>query len=171
MPILVQWKWQQKTKTFLVIFHFCDDFSKPNLRTRCMAFRGKGPFFMYVPEDMVLSNKRLSTKSQNVTTVVTWSPSHIETGLLSEILSYANVINGFTEETKRRLKVSPIFCDFTDWKELPDMDKFREQIGYKMHTIGFDEIDKETGRAKLSFCAELCPEYIDYVRGILKPYL
>ena len=32
MPILVQWKWQERGKHFLVIFYFYDDFSKSNLR-------------------------------------------------------------------------------------------------------------------------------------------
>jgi hypothetical protein len=34
MPIFVQWKWDETRKSFLVVFHFYNDFSKPNLRIR-----------------------------------------------------------------------------------------------------------------------------------------
>ena len=84
MPVLVQWKWKEETKSYLVIFHFFDDFSAPNLRTTILGI-SKSHF----GEDIDLS-KRKSTP------LLTWAPSHIELGLLSEVLSYANRINGLT---------------------------------------------------------------------------
>ena len=170
MPILVQWKWQENTKTFLVIFHFDDDFSKTNLRTRRMTFRGKDfSFQMYIPEDLS-SSKYI--EPHNIRTVVTWAPSHIETGLLSEVLSYANIINGFSEEKKRRLlRYIPGLGDFIELQSVAEIVKFRQSLGRKVATLGYDEIDKKTNRVKFSFCAELCPEYIDYLREILKPYM
>ena len=38
MPIFVQWEWKGRTKSFLVIFHFYDDFSKPNLRMKMKKY-------------------------------------------------------------------------------------------------------------------------------------
>ena len=36
---------------------------------------------------------------------MTWAPSHPELGLLMELLSYANIINGLKETEKRKLRV------------------------------------------------------------------
>lgn len=34
MPVFVEWKWIEKTETFLAVFHFWDDGNKQNLRMR-----------------------------------------------------------------------------------------------------------------------------------------
>lgn len=75
MPVCVQWKWINRTKSFLVIFHFIDDSSRPNLRM-----------------------------SKEYSNLMTWAPSHVELGLLSEILKFANIINGLSASQKSELK-------------------------------------------------------------------
>ena len=66
--------WNEQ-KLFLVIFHFIDDFSEPNLRM-----------------------------SKEYDNLMTWAPSHVELGLLGEILRYANIIDGLRETEKKELK-------------------------------------------------------------------
>jgi hypothetical protein len=41
MPVFVEWRWQELTKTFLVIFLFNDDFSTPNVRVNKSVLEGK----------------------------------------------------------------------------------------------------------------------------------
>lgn len=43
MPILVQWKWIERTETFLVIFHSDGHYSGTNLRSTKITFEGKKP--------------------------------------------------------------------------------------------------------------------------------
>lgn len=139
MPIYVKWKWQEQTKSFLVIFRFIDDFSKPNLRIKQYP------------------------KSHRAD--VTWAPSHIELGLLSELLRYANIIGGLSETTRRELrkKLEVIYMDkyrmFIDEESLIQLD----QIPNKPHIIYVGE--------GLDLWVYVCPEYLEYFRKILKPYL
>jgi len=91
MPVFVEWKWQERFKSFLVIFHFHDDFSRPNLRVKKYE---KGRLFM-ARHSKVLSAKKAW---------MTWAPSHPELALLTELLSYANRINGLKEFEKGELR-------------------------------------------------------------------
>lgn len=87
MPVFVQWKWKEETKTFLVIFYFYDDFSKPNLRVRKYE---KGHLLMLTPSEIFTPSKAW----------MTWAPSHPEMALLTQLLTYANIINGLKEDKK-----------------------------------------------------------------------
>jgi hypothetical protein len=166
MPIFVEWDWQAKTKTFLVIFHFHDDFSRPNLRMK--KFAGN-------PSEIVIT-----TPTGNIVNPVrawtTWAPSHPELGLLMELLSYANVINGLKEAEKRKLKIelqgrkSIYEGGVTDEAVLDfvvDADQIKKRIGLDKKTVVYENETYGT----LHFCVELCSEYIDYLKEILKPYL
>ena len=165
MPILVQWKWKERTKSFLVIFHFYDDYSKPNLRTKKRKFKGKGVEFERA--------------------TITWAPSHLELGLLSELLSYANIINGLKETEKRALrrdleiavkgnKYLHLYWDpIKDLLKLPNKVLLFEgpnKVLFLGHTI-IKQYEKEIVEKDFLFCIELCPEYIDYLKKTLKPYL
>ena len=125
MPVFVEWEWKEQTKSFLMIFTFYDDFSKPNLRLRKMKVRRT-------------SHPKYDPPFKPVTT---WAPSHLELGLLSEILAYANLINGLKLTEKRKLR------------------------------------DKLEGRKTVydgneyTLLCHLCPEYIDYLKKKLKPYI
>jgi hypothetical protein len=104
--------------------------------------------------------------------ITTWSPSHVELGYLAEVLRYANIIDGLSEEEKRDLRYDlEIIVGMTDIRFGIDVDRmtdinYRFAHRYRMYLIG----DKET-LGKIALCAELCPEYIDYLEEILKPYL
>jgi len=85
MPILVQWKWVERTTSFLVIFHFFDDYSNPNLRIQ----KKSGTMEGFYPQKEAW---------------MTWAPSHVELGMLRELLRYANIVGGLKESEKRKLR-------------------------------------------------------------------
>lgn len=172
LPILIQWKWVEQPPSFLVIFHFYDDYSKPNLRTAEMRFEGYGPFYIYVPEK--LTPRLRPEEPRKVRTVVTWAPSHSELGLLMDLLSYANIVNGFKEQVKRELKKKLIIIDLATDRDLEfvaeRIKNFRKFLVDKIDAFGIQE-DQKTGETVWNFYSELCPEYLDYLKEILKPYL
>jgi hypothetical protein len=175
MPILVQWKWQEKTKTFLVIFHFYDDFSKPNLRLKKRILNGLDTLqtkqFLTYP---IAERTRKSSSEWKVEKpILTWAPSHIDLALLSDLLTHANIINGLPEDVKRDLRYDlEIVVDVgksefaIDEKRVADIDR---RFPNPCTLIGRDR-NKE-GFFSGSFSIELCPEYINYIKEILKPYL
>ena len=166
MPVLVQWKWMERTKSFLVIFHFYDDYSKPNIRFKKKKFKDE--------------------KVEFERPTITWAPSHPELGLLSELLSYANMINGLKETEKRELRrdleiavverngiLRLYWAPIKDLLQLtgkvlifeaPDFALFLSRP--ILETYKKEKIEKDS-----LFCIELCPEYIDYLRKMLKPYI
>ena len=183
MPILVQWKWRERTKSFLVIFHFFDDYSKLNLRVRKRHFikneksvEYRKPIYLYVPSqtlfpEEVKDMEKRGFLSIGIRTTTTWAPSHVELGLLGELLSYANRINGLSETEKREvLKKMLIFVDKE--KGIEECGSFEAyaklHVENKTFLMG---LESRKGKERASFCAELCPEYIDYLKKILKPYL
>jgi len=178
MPILVQWKWQEKTKTYLVIFHFYDDFSHPNLRLKKRKlewFHSNTKQLMNAPITEISSNSS-SEIGHKETSILTWAPSHTEIALLGDLLHYANIIGGLSEGIRRDLRydleitVVDKDLDKNEWamdeKRIADLDRrFRNPSVF----FGYD-LDKE-GSKNAFFCLELSPEYIDYLREILKPYM
>jgi len=176
MPVFVEWRWKEQTKSFLVIFHFYDDFSSPNLRIKkyekgTIAIQIKSPY----PEDPY----SWSIEPRKVW--MTWAPSHPELGLLMELLSYANIINGLKETEKRKLKIElqgrtplaeMVRKGFAPEDELirgACPDDIKSKIGKDKKTVVYFEPEVEP--IVLHFCVELCPEYIDYLKTVLKPYL
>lgn len=163
MPIFVEWKWEERAQSLLAIFHFYDDFSKPNLRL--LDSNKAGEPMHYV--------------GKNVTTAerpwVTWAPSHTDMALLMQMLCYANIINGLKPAEKREI-----------WIELEGKKPFRNRgfSKYELATIAVpDEIKRAIGLNKkvmtygdpedgdvMRTCVELCSEYIDYLRRLLKPH-
>ena len=146
MPIFVQWKWKERTRSFLVIFHFYVDGSELNLRM-------------------------IKREGRNITT---WAPSHLEMGCLMDVLKYANIIDGLNEAAKRELrkKLEILFVE----------DKRTSVYNGNAHKALRDTLPPNkiirltTSAAKSGFeesecCFELCPEYIDYLREVLNPYL
>lgn len=127
---------------------------------------------------------------------ITWSPSHLELGLLSELLSYANMINGFKEGRKRELRKrleiavkgdrpvklyeNPI-RDLLELQneilafETPDTYMFIKRMESREESMEprmFGEVYEKKMKGKdWFFCVELCPKYIDYLKKSLKPYL
>ena len=93
MPILVQWKWKERTKSYLVIFHFYDDYSKTNLRLKKRKFiatTGWRPLF-YFPVDREVSQRleheTMEDKDREFEKpVITWAPSHLESDIWAKFL-------------------------------------------------------------------------------------
>jgi len=145
MPVLVGWEWIEKTKTFLVIFYFYDDFSKPNLRLKKANVETEG--------SIPLIDFRGITPSKQP--VMTWAPHHYELGLLQDILQYANLINGLKEEKKRKLMHNLLIE--SPWDLNAELQK---KILFGLDANGEPFI-----------AVELCPEYIEYLKKILKSLL
>ncbi len=160
MSVFVEWKWKEKTKSFLVVFHFYDDFSKPNLRIKNYE---KGYLYVSTPFGLITPMKAW----------MTWSPSHPELALLTELLSYANIINGLKEFEKRHLRTNldPVITDDDELGITADVTSIENEIGKDKKTVVYLEKPEYPTEQPLHCCAELCPEYIYYLKKVLKPYL
>ena len=174
MPIYAQWKWIEKTQTFLLVLHFDDDYSEQNLRTREMNFsdpRGKDKLRFYVPEDVISEETFPDAKKR---TVVTWAPSHIEAGHLLELLSCANIINGFKLPLKIALRPK-LEIGFVKGKNnrkavKEALEMLREEfMGKKNFLFGYDINYRDNEPISLC-CFEVCQEYLNYLKRVLKPY-
>jgi hypothetical protein len=148
MPVFVEWRWQEKTKSFLVIFHFYDDFSKPNLRIR-----------RYEKDNRVIFDLSRGEDIWTLEAWMSWAPSHVETAMLSELLSYANIINGLGEPSKRQL-INPLTGKGGKGMNIV------QKVGLDKRIVWLTE---DSGLSYAGF--EICPIYVDYLREILKPYL
>ena len=166
MPIFVQWKWKERTKSFLVIFHFYDDFSKPNLRMKMKKYEkprlSSGGWTRGLP---VVKGDLEYVKD---IPVMTWAPSHPELGFLSELLSYANIIDGLSLSEKRILR--PMLE--------PKINIIREEgkvdVEYEMDLdVVRSTSSYITGMSRgKPYCGfELRFEYIEFLRKLLEPYL
>lgn len=142
MPIFVQWKWMERPDkpSFLVVFHFIDDYSKSNLRT-------------INPKEVHFWNE--------VRGWITWAPSHLEEALLADILRYANMVDGLSEYKLRKLR------DVLGGKSAKASHNLMKELPDKTHFYHYNSVTHEVK----TFCVELCPEYIDYLKKVLKPYI
>jgi hypothetical protein len=154
MPVFVEWEWKEQTKSFLVIFHFYDDFSRPNLRIKKYK---NGRLFVVTPERPLLTPEE---------SWMSWAPSHPELALLSQLLSYANIVNGFKESNRRELRHK--LGGFAEANNVLAV-KIPKELSAKSHVIYFTR--PEDSEDHHHFCTQLCPEYIDYLTDLLKPYL
>lgn len=167
MPIFVQWKWQDKTKTFLVIFHFFDDFSKPNLRCKQNKIKKEDATLWVLRDRGVLTDSDEKADDTPWTSVMTWAPSHVEVGLLGELLRYANIIDGLDilEKQLLRAKLEIMIKSKDDMIFVPDfLRKVKASLPAKTSLLGFQ-------RDRLIFGTELCPEYIEYLKEVTGEYL
>lgn len=166
MPIFVQWTWKERTKSFLVIFHFYDDGKKPNLRMKRKRHHLGRANLRRANEGGEIPEFLKYSKSISV---MTWAPSHVELGLLSELLRYANLIDGLSEVDKRNLR-----------PRLEGESKLDSQTGdltYDFDTKVFGSMPSHKARMLCYMeetpylCFPICVEYVDYLRNLLKPYL
>jgi hypothetical protein len=176
MPILVRWKWQEKTKSYLVIFYFYDDFSKPNLRfgKRQLTYFKDAPMQLF---DHDIAGEHagdgLPVAKPIIKPIMTWAPSHRELALLSDLLHYANMISGFSEEIKRDLRydleITVSMGDDLfglDEKRIEDLDK-----RFKNPLVLCGREENKESVSETFFCIELSPEYLEYLKDIVKPYI
>ena len=210
MPIYVQWKWIDRTQTYLLILHFDSDGSEPNLRNRDMAFKSslcpRDNMKLYYPSEPPMGickwseaeERKLQTEiEEGISTVrkrivTTWAPSHIEIGLMGELLSYANRVNGLKQECRLALRTKlDIACNALEYAKLLRFGKIREDDdALKKSTdafaTNFQSLEETTsGETRLLgcdynyrerkcesvFCTVLTINYIDYLKNILKPYM
>jgi len=188
LPIYVRWNWHENTKTFLVIFYLLDDFSKPNLRleigkikdellrthtikvfdTTFKTFRERRDFISYLIKEK--AQNEIPDIIKNERYLITWAPSHVELGLLSEVLSYANLINGLKENDKRELRRLLEIINVPKTHNLKILEHIPsdmiESVYSKMLLVEYESYDLEP-----YVCFELSPLYIDYLREVSKSYI
>jgi len=150
MPIFVQWKWEERTETFLVIFHFFDDFSERNVRMKTTRI---DKIHLY-PAEQTYTEEHLSKP------VISWSPSHPELALFSELLSYANLINGLKPQEKIKLKSELEGEQIIKWIQSGYPKTYYSSLfRTSIHVI----VGVMTGHNKKSYlCFELSYGYIEY---------
>jgi len=173
MPIFVQWKWDETRKSFLVVFHFYDDFSRTNLRIRkytSMTIEG----YEYNP--IIISNIDLSKGVSLIPQKawMTWAPNIPEMGYLLEVLKYAFMINGGLSEGEKkdlRIILEAREDSIVSGRQAYTVPKnIGNEIGKDKRVVIIDE-SLTKPQEQPTICVELCPEYIDYLRKVLKPYL
>ncbi|MGD0449449.1 MAG: hypothetical protein ABSA79_00150 [Candidatus Bathyarchaeia archaeon] len=198
MTIYVQWKWQEDTETFLIIFHFDADFVGENLRIASRAFlntkntptddqRYKKRYY-YFDANLVgglqsypLSQKIGDVSKVKVRNVITWSPSHVDVALLMDVLGLSNIINGFKKQRLRTLRTRLEFWVKKEDRHMPSSSmenntlvesgkataKLRNMLGEeRKYLVGFP--DKPGVNQGLEYSCELCPEYINYLKDVIK---
>lgn len=172
MPIFVEWKWIEKTETFLAVFHFWDDGMKQNLR----MWLNEAGFENVVFADyeniskneftsvMTLPEYGLAFPRTNA--YLSWAPSHAEFCLLTEVLTYANLINGLKVHIRKKLR-----CKLQGKTT-------KEKKNGKV--IFEDEIDSDLLAAMPAntivtfgkgFSFEVRLEYVEYLRKLIKPFI
>jgi hypothetical protein len=178
MPIFVEWKWIVKTQTLLAVFHFWDN-GKENLRMRIKE--GDFENFAYADYD-----KKSPMSDEEFTSIITvpeasfgqsyprtnaylsWAPSHAEFCLLTEVLTYANLINGLKPHLRLRVK-----------EKLQGRTKKYTQDGktYINISLHCDLLNTIPENAIISFAHqegvsfEIRMEYIEYLRKLIKEYI
>ena len=143
MPIFVEWKWQKDTRSFVVIFHFVDDYTKSNLRITKTGFWAE-----------ILQRKGVCNKAW-----MTWAPSHVELAMLANLLHIANIVDGLQDSTKRKLRS---FLDGS-WQTTEEVEEWFRMFPDIKAWIPPNE--------DLPFVAELCEEYIESLNKVVKPYI
>jgi len=177
MPILVQWKYQEKTKTFLVIFYFYDDGSSSNLRFGTIKLeRDSQNADMKFGDSITLADKSvfgiLEDKKMFVKPMMNWAPSHVELGYLSEVLRYANIIDGLSEIEKENLRLDLEYSEADPtlgkeyWGDQNHLAEIWEALEHKAHLFCIEPNYGIHFRG-----VELCSEYIDYLKTVLEPYI
>jgi hypothetical protein len=180
MPIFVEWKWVNKTETFLAVFHFWDDGTKQNLRMRKQEYG----YERCMPIDETCDDKNI-TPGQDYTTAtsiptyiggptkhdayLSWAPSHPEFCFLTELLTYANLVNGFKPANRKdfRSKLQgKTLTQERDGKKYIDSFLLDPEL---TKILREDKIVTFAGQWGISF--EVCLPYVEYVRKLLKPYI
>lgn len=174
MPVFVEWKWIEKTKTFLAIFHFWDDGKKENLRMRIEEDGFETCEYVGSDEKEGGDLIPIDTFPHYISgyprtkAYLSWAPSHPEFCFLTEVLTYANLLNGMKPNLKEKLKPK------LEGKTLKRNREGREYTYFEVDSRLFRSMPKGAmvsfaGQNGISF--EVCLEYVEYLRELLKPYL
>lgn len=174
MPVFVEWKWVEKTETFVVVFHFWDDGEKQNLRMRIKkegfetcAYVGaeEGEDREFLPIETLPYYKLSYPKTE---AYLSWAPSHPEFCFLTELLTYANLINGLKPNLRRKLRLKLEGKTFREKREGHEYTYF-EIDSELLHSMPEGTMASFAGQNGISFEVRL--EYVEYLRKMLKPYL
>jgi hypothetical protein len=99
---------------------------------------------------------------------LSWAPSHAQFCLLTEVLTYANLINGLKPHIRKRLRFK--LQGLINEKMCTDKNRDHFLIDYELlSNMGKKAIVSFSGQDYLSF--EVCQEYIEYLRKLIKPYI
>ena len=112
--------------------------------------------------------------------IMTWAPSHVELGYLGEVLRYANIIDGLNENEKNDMR--PFLAaeseQYSIFAEATILDRFNSNEHMaRLRDVLFGKhelycIEKENEEIEIRFRGiELCEEYIEYLREVLKLYM
>jgi hypothetical protein len=176
MPIFVEWKWIENTQTLLVVFHFWDN-GKENLRTRMRKYDFETVAHVDYNKVAPTSDKDFTSiqtlpeyglSYPRTDTYMSWAPSHAELCLLTEVLTYANLINGL--KPNNRLEVREklhgrITSHFENGKAYQSIAIHSELLDFMPETSIVSFADQEG----VSF--EIRMEYVEYLRKLIKPYM
>ena len=174
MPVFIEWKWIKKTETFLAVFHFWDDGTKQNLRIRaeewgfetCVYIGEKdAPQEGFVPISTLPGYLREFPKFN---AYLSWAPSHSEFCLLTELLTYANLLNGLKPAIRRGIRPK------LEGKALTEEREGQKYIYFLLDAELLKKMPEGTmvsfaGQEGISF--EVCLQYIEYVRKLAEPFL
>jgi hypothetical protein len=112
-------------------------------------------------------NKKMFTKL-----MMNWAPSHVELGYLSEVLRYANIIDGLGEIEKRNLRIDLEYSEADPtlgegyWGDQNRLAEIWDVLARRATLFSVDTTQHVHFRG-----VELCSEYIDYLKTVLEPYL
>ncbi len=174
MAIFVEWKWIEKTQTLLAVFHFWDS-GKENLRMRIKEEDFETIAFTELDESSITDKDFAyiftipNGNYPRTNAYLSWAPSHAEFCLLTEILTYANLINGL--KLNERIKVKECLqgrvTRYVDNEGHNRIDVYVHSELLK--TIPEDSIVSFNHQKGVSFEVRL--EYVEYLRKLIKPYI
>jgi hypothetical protein len=101
MTIFVRWSWQSNEQLLLILY-FYDDYSQPNIRGKVKS-----------TIECQQAETRLGIKP-----MYSWAPSHVEQGLIAELLSFANRINGSRKRFEFNERINTFRFESFDKNEL-----------------------------------------------------
>jgi len=174
MPIFVEWKWVEKTKTFLAIFHFWDDEKRKNLRMRLEEDGFETCVYAGSDEEEEGNLIPIDTLPHYILgypktkAYLSWAPSHPEFCFLTEILTYANLLNGMKTNEREKFKSKLQGKALKENREGKAYTYF--EIDSKLfHSIPEGAMVSFAGQDGISF--EVSLEYVEYLRELLRIYL
>ena len=91
MTIYLTLDWQPNEQ-FLFVFTFADDYETSNLRAN--YWRRDDIHLPGNTLNLEFENEQKEVHTISINTMYTWAPSHVEVGLMADLLSLANRING-----------------------------------------------------------------------------
>ncbi len=173
MPIFVEWEWKEETETFLAIFHFWDDRQKTNLRIRTVE--EPHCFEAFISDTDAVQREEfapvgfLPFEVETTRAYLSWAPSHPEFCFMTEVLTYANLINGQKPHNKRKLrpKLEGRTIDMRD-------EDGHGYVGLEVHSellYSAAEVRMVSFADRDRLCFEVCLGYLEYLRKLLKLYL